>query len=164
DRDRGRDDAVHRGGHHRDVEVKRVEIPGDVDILGIARTAAGNNGDVVAPVGPSPGLADADLYFHVPSAVPCPLDPLSLPLAPCSARRFAGCPPNAALTNRGATVPMPSTSATISTDPGSSPISSFASRSAAAPRSASSFGPSFPPGNAISPWCDGMVSGRFVRM
>ena len=83
DRGRGRDDAVHRGGHHRQLELERVELPGDVDVLGIAVRRLGHDRDVVEPVGPPSGLADPDLDFHVPSAGPCPLEPLRLSLAPC---------------------------------------------------------------------------------
>ena len=54
-----------------------------------------------------------------------------------------------------------SSSATTSTASGSSPISSWASRSAAATTDAS-LGSRLPPGNAISPRCDGIVSGRLV--
>ena len=43
--------------------------------------------------------------------------------------------------------------------PGSRPISSRASRSAVARRSASTRGSNLPPGNAISPWCVDIVSG-----
>ena len=67
DRGRRRDDAVHRGGHHRQLELERVDLPGDVDVLGIARAPARHDGDVVEAVGPPPRLPDADLDFHVPS-------------------------------------------------------------------------------------------------
>ena len=43
---------------------ERVELPRDVDVLGISRAAAGDDRDVVEPVGPATGLADADLDFH----------------------------------------------------------------------------------------------------
>ena len=33
----GRDDAVHRGGQHRQLELVGTELPGDVDVVGIAR-------------------------------------------------------------------------------------------------------------------------------
>src|SRR5262249_21001773 len=68
DRGRGRHDAVHRGRHHRQLELVRVDVPRDVDVLGITRAAARHDRDVVEAVGPSSGLADPDLDFHSPSA------------------------------------------------------------------------------------------------
>ncbi len=59
-----RDDTVHSARDHGEVEVERIDLPGDVDVLGVARAAAGDDGDVVEPVGSAAGLADADLDFH----------------------------------------------------------------------------------------------------
>src|SRR5918995_3227294 len=67
DRRRRRSHPVHRRRHQREVEVERVELPGDVDVLGISRPAAGDDGDVVEPVSPAPRLADPDLDFHIAS-------------------------------------------------------------------------------------------------
>jgi hypothetical protein len=74
---RRRDDAVHRRGQQRQPEVEGVELPGDVDVLGVSRPPAGDDGDVVEPVGPSPGLADPDLDFHFAPLplFPTPVDP-----------------------------------------------------------------------------------------
>ena len=49
------------GGHQRQLEAEGVDLPGDVDVLGVAGAPAGDDGDVVEPVGPPTGLADADL-------------------------------------------------------------------------------------------------------
>ena len=57
---------------------KRVDLPGDVDVLGVARAAARHDGDVVEAVGPASGLAQPDLdVSHVqpsPSASPVGID------------------------------------------------------------------------------------------
>ena len=66
------DRTVHGRRHEGQVEPEGVELPGDVDVLRVARPPAGDDGDVVEPVGPSPGLADADLNFHV---APLPVVP-----------------------------------------------------------------------------------------
>src|SRR5262245_9538569 len=68
DRRGGRGDAVHGRRHQGKVEVEGVELPGDVDVLGISGPAAGDDRDVVEPVGPAPRLADPDLDLHAPSA------------------------------------------------------------------------------------------------
>src|SRR5215207_77274 len=67
DRGRRRRDTVHRRRHEGKLELERVELPGDVDVLGISRPAAGDDGDVVEPVGSAPRLADPDLDFHFAS-------------------------------------------------------------------------------------------------
>ena len=61
---RGIDHAVHGRGEARELQRVRAELPGDVDVLGVARAAAGDDGDVVEPVGAAALLAAADLYFH----------------------------------------------------------------------------------------------------
>ena len=61
DRRRRADDAVHGRGHERQLEAEGVDLPGDVDVLGVAGAPARHDGDVVEPVRPPPGLADADL-------------------------------------------------------------------------------------------------------
>src|SRR5438270_489620 len=59
---RGRaDDAVHGGRHQRQVEAVGVDLPGDVDVLGVARAPAGDDGDVVEAVRPPTRFADPDL-------------------------------------------------------------------------------------------------------
>ena len=65
DRGRRRDDAVHRGRHHRQLELVRVDLPRDVDVFGIACAPARHDRDVVEPVRPPPRLADPDLDFHM---------------------------------------------------------------------------------------------------
>ena len=60
----GRHDAVHRGGQQRQLEPVRAERPGDVDVVGIARAARGDDGDVVESVSAARLLAAADLNFH----------------------------------------------------------------------------------------------------
>src|SRR4029453_8009295 len=71
----------------RQLESEGGELPGDVDVTGVARSPAGNDRDVVEAVGPPTGLADADLDFHLSS----PLSALRAgPLGPrLAARRDA---------------------------------------------------------------------------
>src|SRR5439155_19788392 len=64
DRDAGRQRAVHRRAHDRQLEAERVELPGDVDVFRVARPPARDDRDVVEPVGPSSRLTDADLDFQ----------------------------------------------------------------------------------------------------
>ncbi len=64
DRRGGRDDAVHRRGHQRQLELEGVDLPRDLDVLGIPGPAAGHDRDVVEPVGPASRLADPDLDLH----------------------------------------------------------------------------------------------------
>src|SRR5581483_268434 len=81
DRRRGRHHPVHRRGHERQVEAERVDLPRDVDVFGVASSAARDDRDVVESVRPSTGLADADLDLsHWLSSVPsAPVKELSLP-------------------------------------------------------------------------------------
>src|SRR5581483_8356510 len=59
---RGRaDDSVHGRRHQGEAELVGVDLPGDVDVLGVAGATARNDGDVVEPIRPAPRLADADL-------------------------------------------------------------------------------------------------------
>ena len=60
----GRDDAVHRRGQHRQLELVGAELPGDVDVVGVARAPRGHDRDVVEAVGAAALLAASDLYFH----------------------------------------------------------------------------------------------------
>ena len=64
DRDLGRHHAVHRRADQREVEVERVDVPGDVDVLGISRAPTRDDRDVVEAVGLPTRLPDADLDFH----------------------------------------------------------------------------------------------------
>ena len=64
DSSRRRHDAVHRGTDDRQLEAIGVELPGDVDVLGVAGPPAGDDRDVVEPIRPTTGLADPDLDFH----------------------------------------------------------------------------------------------------
>src|SRR5206468_11696364 len=57
----GTDDAVHGRRHQRQVEAVGVDLPRDVDVLGVACAAAGHNGDVVEAKRPPTRLADPDL-------------------------------------------------------------------------------------------------------
>ncbi len=52
---------VHRCGEHRGVDVVRVDLPADRDVLRVACAPGGHDGDVVEGVGPPPPLAPADL-------------------------------------------------------------------------------------------------------
>ena len=56
-----RDDAVHGAGEQGQLEVEALDLPGDVDVLGVAGAPARHDGDVVEPVGPPSGLAQPDL-------------------------------------------------------------------------------------------------------
>ena len=59
-----RDDAVHRRGEHRQLELVGAELPGDVDVVGVARAPRGHDRDVVEAVCPTGLLAASDLYLH----------------------------------------------------------------------------------------------------
>ena len=55
------DHPVHGRAPERQVEAVGVDLPGDVDVLGVPGPPAGDDGDVVEPVGLAPRLEDADL-------------------------------------------------------------------------------------------------------
>jgi len=59
-----RDDAVHRGGHHRQLELVRAELPRDVDVVWVARAPGGHDRDVVEAVCPTCLLAASYLNLH----------------------------------------------------------------------------------------------------
>ncbi len=63
DRGVGRHGPVHRRTEDRQVELVGVDLPGDVDVLGIARAPRRHDGDVVEAVGLSRRFIDTDLYF-----------------------------------------------------------------------------------------------------
>ena len=56
--------AVHRRAEHRQLELVGVDLPGDVDVLGVARAPRGHDGDVVETVGLPGRFVDADLHFR----------------------------------------------------------------------------------------------------
>jgi hypothetical protein len=58
------DHAVHRGGEQRELEPVGAEVPGDVDVVGVASAPRGDDRDVIEAVCPAALLAAADLYFH----------------------------------------------------------------------------------------------------
>ena len=60
----GGDDAVHRGGHHRQLELVGPELPGDVDVVGVTRAPRGHDRDVVEAVRPAALLAPSDVDLH----------------------------------------------------------------------------------------------------
>ena len=60
----GRDDAVHRRGEHRQLELVGPELPGDVDVIRVARPPGRNNRDVVETISPTTLLSTSDLYLH----------------------------------------------------------------------------------------------------
>ena len=71
---RGRaDHAVHGRGQQREIELVGVDLPADIDVLGVAGPPAGHDGDVVEPVGPPTRFEDANLKL---SHVLCPPDPV----------------------------------------------------------------------------------------
>ena len=59
-----RDDAVHRRGHQRQLELVGAELPGEVDVVGVARAPRGDDRDVVESVCLARLLAASDLYLH----------------------------------------------------------------------------------------------------
>ena len=62
---------VHGRGHERQLEAVGVDLPGDVDVLGIAGPPARDDGDVVEAVGPPTRLVDADLDLSHLAVLPC---------------------------------------------------------------------------------------------
>src|ERR1700730_4403169 len=60
-----RDDAVHRRGEHRELELVRAELPRDVDVVRVARAARGHDRNVVEAVRAASLLAAAYLYLHL---------------------------------------------------------------------------------------------------
>ena len=64
DRRGRRDDSVHGGGQERQLEAVRAELPGDVDVVGVAGPPRGHDGDVVEAVSAPGLLAPANLNFH----------------------------------------------------------------------------------------------------
>ncbi len=68
---------VHGGAEERQLEAEGVDLPGDVDVLGVAGAPAGHDGDVIEPVGLSSRLEDADLDLsHSYPPARAPLDPV----------------------------------------------------------------------------------------
>ena len=63
-RRRRRDHPVHRAAEHRQLEAVVTELPGDVDVVGVAGAPRGHDRDVVEAVSAPCLLAAADLYFH----------------------------------------------------------------------------------------------------
>ena len=61
---RRRDDAVHRRRQQRQLEAVVAELPGDVDVVGVARAPRGHDRDVVEAVGAAGLLPAADLDLH----------------------------------------------------------------------------------------------------
>ena len=56
-----RADPVHRRGHHRQLELIGPELPGDIDVVGVAGAPRGHDRDVVEAVGLPTLLAAPDL-------------------------------------------------------------------------------------------------------
>ena len=67
----GADHPVHRRAHERKLEAEGVDLPGDVDVLGIAGAPTGDDRDVVEAVRPTTRLADADLDLSHVALLPC---------------------------------------------------------------------------------------------
>jgi hypothetical protein len=59
----GRHHPVHGTGHERKLESEGIDLPGDVDVFGIAGAARRYDRDVVEAVGPPPRLSQSDLDF-----------------------------------------------------------------------------------------------------
>ena len=66
ERDRGlrRHHRVHRRGQDRQFEAVGVDLPGDADLLGVARAPRGHDRDVVEAVGAAGALGATDLEFR----------------------------------------------------------------------------------------------------
>src|SRR5213078_3488037 len=62
-----RDDAVHRRGQQRQLEAVVPQLPGDVDVVGVACAPGGHDRDVVEAVSAAGFLpaADLDLHFRI---------------------------------------------------------------------------------------------------
>src|SRR5690606_15912698 len=60
----GAERSVHGGSQHREFEFEGVELPADVDVVGIPSPSAGDDGYVVESVGLTTRLADTDVDFH----------------------------------------------------------------------------------------------------
>ena len=60
----GETPASMRRRHHGQLERVRIDLPADVDVIGVARPPGRNDRDLVEPVGPACRLADADLELH----------------------------------------------------------------------------------------------------
>ncbi len=56
--------GVHRRGHHRQAEPERVDLPGDVHVVGVPGAPGGDDRHLVEPVRPPGRPADADLDLH----------------------------------------------------------------------------------------------------
>ena len=96
DRRRGAHDPVHRRAEERQLEAERVELPGDVDVLWVARPPARHDRDVVEAVGPPTRLVDPDLdlcHGALRFAVRSPDRPRRSPILP--ARWLRPPPPTA---------------------------------------------------------------------
>ena len=63
---------VHRGRHQGDIDVVGVDLPADVDILGVTGAPRGHEGDIVQRVGAASALATTDFHFvaHDPILLP----------------------------------------------------------------------------------------------
>ncbi len=59
-----RDRRVHGRGHHRQRERVGVDLPGDVDVVGVARPPRRHDRHLIEPVRPPRGLPLADLDLH----------------------------------------------------------------------------------------------------
>ena len=82
--------------HQRQLEAEGVDLPGDVDVLGVAGAPARDDGDVVEPVGPPARLADADLDLSHCSSLPlrdhCPKTAKESPEGPSPLERGKSTP------------------------------------------------------------------------
>jgi hypothetical protein len=58
------DGRVHGGAEEGEVEGVGIDLPRDVDVVGVARSPARHDGDVVEPPGPAPDLPDPDVDVH----------------------------------------------------------------------------------------------------
>src|SRR5690606_16861343 len=64
----GADGAVHRRSQHGELEAERVQLPADVDVVGVSCPAAGDDGYVVESERLPTRFADTDVDFHEASS------------------------------------------------------------------------------------------------
>jgi hypothetical protein len=58
------DCRVHGRAHHGEVELEGIELPRNVDVVGVSRPTRRHDRDVVEAERLAPRLADADVDFH----------------------------------------------------------------------------------------------------
>src|SRR5690606_11741889 len=83
--------SVHRRAQHREGEAAGVELPADVDVVGVPGPPAGDDGYVIESVGLTARLAYADVDFHAGSSAERRA-PTRLPVLPPPPDRYPSRP------------------------------------------------------------------------